>query len=137
MTKRILYIDDEPKIRKIMKLGLEMEGYDVLTAEDGEQGYEVFKRETGEGAGGLSLVLTDIKMPVLDGFGFLKKIRENYPGSPIPTKIMTAAIIFSDKERQEINSSKGFVKKPIKIQDLIEIVEKESLENPVNFIIGD
>ena len=60
MTK-ILVIDDERPILEMLKLSLSSEGYDVLTAENGEKALEIFKEQCPK------LVLTDIKMPGIDG----------------------------------------------------------------------
>ncbi|MGD8530918.1 MAG: response regulator, partial [Syntrophobacterales bacterium] len=68
--KRVLLIDDEEGIRKVMSISLKDAGYVVWTAESGEQGLEIFEREQPP------LVLTDIKMPGMDGIGVLRRIKE-------------------------------------------------------------
>jgi len=68
MTK-ILVIDDERPILEMLKLSLSSEGYDVLTAENGEKALEIFKEQCPK------LVLTDIKMPGIDGIEVLKRIK--------------------------------------------------------------
>ncbi|MDD4952379.1 MAG: response regulator, partial [Desulfovibrionaceae bacterium] len=70
MEKRILLIDDEQATLNMFRLMLMAYGYEVLTAENGEQGIEVFSREHPP------LVLTDIKMPGMDGIEVLKRIKE-------------------------------------------------------------
>jgi PAS domain S-box-containing protein len=69
-VSKLLLIDDEEGVRKIFSLYLRKEGYDVLTAEDGEKGLRIFEREKPP------LVLTDIKMPGMNGVEVLKKIKE-------------------------------------------------------------
>jgi two-component system NtrC family sensor kinase len=68
--KRVLLIDDEEGIRKVMSITLKDAGYEVWTAESGEEGLEIFEREQPP------LVLTDIKMPGMDGIGVLRRIKE-------------------------------------------------------------
>ena len=68
--KRVLLIDDEEGIRKVMSIALRDAGYVVWTAKSGEQGLEIFQREK------LALVLTDIKMPGMDGIAVLRQIKE-------------------------------------------------------------
>ncbi len=75
--KRILLIDDEPGIRKMMSLDLSADGYEVSTAEDGPAGLELFQREKPH------LVLTDIKMPGLDGLEVLKRIKSQAPETEV------------------------------------------------------
>ncbi|MBW1980668.1 MAG: response regulator [Deltaproteobacteria bacterium] len=67
---RLLLIDDEEGIRKVMAIALRDAGYEVLLAESGEQGIEVFTRERP------IIVLTDIKMPGMDGLDVLRKVKE-------------------------------------------------------------
>jgi len=68
--RHVLLIDDEEGIRKVMSIALRDAGYVVWTAESGEQGLEIFERERP------ALVLTDIKMPGMDGIGVLRRIKE-------------------------------------------------------------
>ncbi len=68
--RRILLVDDEEGIRKVMSVSLRDAGYEVWTAESGERGLEIFKREQP------ALVLTDIKMPGMDGIEVLRRIKE-------------------------------------------------------------
>jgi DNA-binding response OmpR family regulator len=71
MSKRILVIDDEENIRRVTRLTLEAEGYEVGEAKDGEQGLEVF----GDGSGWDAVVL-DQRMPGIDGLEILRHINE-------------------------------------------------------------
>ena len=68
--QQVLLIDDEEGIRKVMSIALRDAGYEVWIAESGEQGLEIFEREQP------ALVLTDIKMPGMDGIEVLRRIKE-------------------------------------------------------------
>ncbi|KMY66609.1 hypothetical protein AAU61_15910 [Desulfocarbo indianensis] len=74
---RLLLVDDEPGIRKMMSLDLSSDGYQVFTAEDGTKGLEVFDREKP------CLVLTDLKMPGIDGIEVLRRIKEKSPETEV------------------------------------------------------
>ena len=74
---KLLLIDDEEPARKIVGMSLRSDGYEVLTAEDGKSGLEVFKKEAPP------IVLTDIKMPGMDGIEVLKKIKEISPETEV------------------------------------------------------
>ncbi len=67
--KKILIIDDEKNIVKFLSMSLKADGYDIVTAYDGKQGIEVFKKEQPD------IVLTDIKMPGMDGLEVLRQIK--------------------------------------------------------------
>ena len=75
--RRLLLIDDEPGIRRMMSLDLSSGGYQVYTAEDGAKGLEVFERYRPE------LVLTDIKMPGMDGIEVLERIKRLSPQTEV------------------------------------------------------
>ena len=66
---KILLIDDEADILRVLSMSLRADGYRVVTAASGEEGLELFKRESPD------IVLTDIKMPGMDGIEVLKQIK--------------------------------------------------------------
>ena len=74
---KILVIDDEESIRLLLKLSLTHKGYEVILAEDGEKGIEAFKQTRPP------IVLTDIKMPGMDGIEVLKHIKQLDPDTRI------------------------------------------------------
>lgn len=90
MSKKasVLVVDDDVRILCMMKRTLELEGYRVLTASDGEAALDVVDRETP------CLVLLDIKMPGMDGYAVCCRIREF---SQVPVIMVTAMV--SDEER--------------------------------------
>lgn len=75
--KRILVIDDEPVLRITFKLLLEAQGYDVYVAANGHEGLEIFRQQP------VDLVITDILMPILDGFATIEALRKECPALPI------------------------------------------------------
>ena len=74
---KLLLIDDEEGIRKLLSISLKSDGYDVVTAESGEQGLNLFQKEF------FSIVLTDIKMPGMDGIQVLKEIKKINPDTEV------------------------------------------------------
>ena len=79
--QKILVADDEASIRRILETRLKMVGYDVVTAEDGEEAVEVFNKTNPD------LVVLDVMMPKMDGYGVTREIRRT---SDIPIIILTA-----------------------------------------------
>ncbi|MBS2016472.1 MAG: sigma-54-dependent Fis family transcriptional regulator [Deltaproteobacteria bacterium] len=75
--KQVLIVDDEPNLRKILAAQLSRDGYDVMTAEDGDQGLS-FLREHH-----IDLVITDLKMPKVDGMTLLREALRESPDLPI------------------------------------------------------
>ncbi|KPK27787.1 MAG: hypothetical protein AMK69_10010 [Nitrospira bacterium SG8_3] len=74
---KLLLIDDEQSLRKVLGLSLRSDGYEVITAEDGESGVKLFRREKPP------IVLTDIRMPGMDGIEVLKRIKEIDPEAEV------------------------------------------------------
>jgi PAS domain S-box-containing protein len=77
MMNRILLIDDEPDIVRVLSMSLKADGYDVIPAHSGFEGIEIFEKEKPE------IVLTDIKMPGMDGIEVLKKVKSIEPESEV------------------------------------------------------
>jgi CheY-like chemotaxis protein len=71
----VLVVDDEPDVRAFVHSVLARHGYDVLEAEDGLAAYELVERL----AGGIQLLVTDVKMPRMDGITLGEKVRTGYP----------------------------------------------------------
>ena len=75
--KKLLVIDDEESTRDLLKMSLESDGYTVFVAEDGSKGLEIFARENPP------VVLTDIKMPGMDGIEVLRRVKEQSPDTEV------------------------------------------------------
>ena len=74
---RLLLIDDEPAIRRVMSLDLSSDGYEVICAEDGEHGMDLFESQQPD------LVVTDLKMPGIDGIEVLRRIKQKSPETEV------------------------------------------------------
>ena len=81
MAKRILLVDDEPTMLKGLKYSLEQDGYEILTAQDGEEALSVFFDNE------VDLVLLDVMLPKMDGIQVCQRIREQ---SNVPIIMLTA-----------------------------------------------
>ncbi|MDQ2998099.1 MAG: response regulator [Chloroflexota bacterium] len=108
----ILIIDDDPAIRATVAEILESEGYSVATASNGADGLQSLDRLDPV------LVLLDMRMPILDGWGFARALQAR--GIQVPILVMTAA---QDARRwaREINAE-GYVAKPFDLLDLLDAV---------------
>jgi CheY-like chemotaxis protein len=114
MSVRILIVDDDPAIRATISEVLGDEGYTVTTATNGAEGLDAV-------AGTLpALVLLDRRMPVLDGWGFARTLKER--GVSLPIVVMTAA---QDARRwsQEIGAA-SVLAKPFELDELLQVVER-------------
>ncbi len=78
---RVLIVDDEADIRKVVRMTLQKAGYDVLEAEDGEKAIEVIN--TGENRLMLDVIICDIRMPKINGVEAIAYFRKEYPRVPL------------------------------------------------------
>jgi len=112
----ILIIDDEPSIRDVLKLALELEGFNVVTANHGKAGLDLL-------LAGLQpkLIILDMMMPVMDGWAFLAALKSEAHHLPPVSPV----IIFSaSREAAEVAKAQaqGFLRKPVEIEKLYQTV---------------
>ncbi|MDD5452624.1 MAG: response regulator [Desulfovibrionales bacterium] len=113
---KLLLIDDEEGIRKILGMSLRSDGYEVVTAEDGRQGLDLFRE------GRFPIVLTDLKMPELDGIEVLKRIKEIEPSAEVI--IITGHGNMEAAVQSLYLGASNFVTKPVNDQILSAALKK-------------
>ena len=110
----ILVVDDDPSILTTVCEILDLEGYPVETAANGAEALRAVERSRP------SLVLLDMRMPVLDGWGFARALKER--GLELPILVMTAAQN-ARRWAEEIGAD-GHLAKPFELPDLLDAVER-------------
>lgn len=110
----ILVVDDDPSIRTTISEILVMEGYPVETAADGAEALQAVERAQP------ALVLLDMRMPVLDGWGFARALRDR--GMHLPILVMTAAQ--NARRWAEEIGAEGYLAKPFELLDLLNAVKR-------------
>ena len=112
----ILVVDDEEIMRSLLDKLLSSEGYNILTAVDGQHALDIIADEK------IDLVVSDMKMPRMDGFELLKNLRNNYPD--IGVIIMTGfGDTYTLKDALLLGADE-YLSKPFKRLDLLSVVEK-------------
>src|SRR5690349_19556398 len=102
---RVLLVDDEPAMRAVCRMNLELEGFDVLEAEEGSTAVKLALRERPD------LVLLDVMMPVMDGFDVARQLQSNPATRKIPVVFMTALAAGDDRRRGFDAGAVGYVVK--------------------------
>ncbi len=118
--ERVLVVDDEPALAKMIKKMLEKQGYDVVSCTNGVEALEVFRNPPSET--GFDLVITDMTMPHCTGAELARELLEIRPS--LPVVLMTG---FSNKIDSELAKSLGissFLMKPVTMEDLTTVVRK-------------
>lgn len=116
--KRIMVIDDEPKMRKLIKEALQLREYDVCTAASGPEALELLK------SNGVNLILLDLVMPVMDGYEVYHLLRENEETRDIPVVIVTAKGERKDRKLGLAMTSYNYLTKPFQMEDLFAKVQE-------------
>ena len=101
---KILIVDDEASIRRILQTRLEMIGYDVVAASDGEEALLAFRKETPD------LIVLDVMMPKLDGYGVCQELRKQ---SDVPIIMLTALGDVADRITGLELGADDYMAKPI------------------------
>ena len=111
--KKILIIDDEPEVATLLKLRLEAQGYEVLTATDGQDGMDKIKKDKPD------LVLLDVAMPKMDGYTFLQEFKKVTDLKETPVIVLTAK-----GEMKDIFTMEGIQDYIVKPFDAVKLLEK-------------
>lgn len=109
-ASRVLVVDDEAEVLQILRQMLR--DYEVITAENGEEALQAVQDSPPD------LVITDIRMPVMDGVELLPKLRERYPD--VPVLALSGLVSYEDIEEHGFD---GFVAKPMKLDEFRNVVE--------------
>ena len=111
--KKILVIDDEPDMQKLLKTRFEQENFKVITADDGEAGVKIAEQEAPD------MIILDIMMPKMDGYTCLKELRN------LPKTKNTPVLMLSGKEEEKVGDLfafqkiSGYIEKPFESDELV------------------
>jgi DNA-binding NarL/FixJ family response regulator len=115
--KKILVIEDEPEMRRNLATVLRLERYEPLTAENGRRGVELARNENPD------LILCDVMMPEMDGYGVLQAVRQDEKLALVPFIFLTAK---GEKENLRSGMNLGaddYLTKPVAKGDLLQAIE--------------
>jgi len=116
--KRILAVDDEKHIVRLVEVNLRKAGYDVDTAYDGREALEKVKKNPPD------LIVLDVMMPQLDGFSVLKRLKQDPATKDIPVIMLTAKAQDADVFRGWQSGVDSYLTKPFNPLELITFVER-------------
>lgn len=116
--KKVLVADDRAISRELVRSVLEGSGYEVFEASDGVEALEEARRVRPD------VILLDLHMPRLDGFGVIRELRGDHAFDDIPVLALTASAMTGDRERALASGFTGYVAKPIRVAALRIEVER-------------
>ena len=109
----IFLVDDEENYRELIAKVLTKAGYAVLQAADGMGALSLLERSN------VDLVISDILMPVLNGYALVARLREKWPNMPV---ILTTGFLSPDAAKSMMKGSVDFIPKPINAETLLDMV---------------
>jgi len=118
MNQKILVADDNSASRELIREVLEMSGYNVVEAADGQDALSAAR------ANAIDLVLVDIQMPRLDGYGVLRELRADPRLCGLPVAALTAFAMQGDRERALEAGFNAYITKPVDIAALRQEIQK-------------
>ncbi len=120
MTKTVLTVDDSRTMRDMLMLALSQAGYRVIQAEDGIHGLEVLQNAAPD------VIITDINMPRMDGYGFIEGVRGNRRHRAVPILVLTTESDFAKKDRARRAGATGWIVKPFDPVKLVDAIRRVS-----------
>ncbi len=118
MSKTVLTVDDSRTMREMLLMALQDAGYYVLQAEDGMHGLEVLKGQAAD------VIITDINMPRLDGFGFIEHVRRDSAHRAVPILVLTTESDAEKKSRARSAGASGWIVKPFHPVKLVDAIRR-------------
>ncbi|MCK4508284.1 MAG: response regulator [Desulfuromonadales bacterium] len=116
MAKQVMMVDDSLTVRKVLRMTLEKEGYELIEAENGSQALERFPDN------GIDMLVTDLNMPEMDGIDLIKEVRQK-PGSRFMPIIMLTSESQPEKKKEgKAAGASGWITKPFKPEQLLSVV---------------
>jgi two-component system chemotaxis response regulator CheY len=120
LSKTILTVDDSRTMRDMLAMALADAGYTVVQAVDGEDGLAVLDAHSAD----VDVIITDINMPKLDGFGFIEGVRKDQRHRATPILVLTTESDDSKKNRARQAGATGWIVKPFNPVKLIDAIRR-------------
>jgi len=118
MKKKILLVDDFNNSLAILKMTLEINKFEVVTATNGQEALSLFKTQT------FDLLISDYNMPVMNGLELVKQIKGLSENRKFPIVIVSTDIDENKKREAHKAGVTFWLKKPFKVEELIKVVER-------------
>jgi len=137
-VRRVLVVDDEEHIRRILKFQLEKNGYEVVTAENGEEALKLVRRSMPD------LILLDLMMPKIDGFEVCRQLRADFQTNQIPIIMLTAKSDLPDRIKGLQGGANDYLVKPysneellLRVYNVLEWSQNQKNANPLTGFAGN
>ncbi len=118
MSPRVLLIDDDAQVLKLMSVNFELDGYNVVSASSGEEALDIVASAKPD------VVVCDVMMPGMDGLEVVRRLRADPTTEHLPVVVVSAKAQRSDVSDGRFAGADEYVVKPFDPQDLLDAVER-------------
>lgn len=125
----LLVVEDIPNVLELLEVTLRFQGYEVLSAKNGQEALDILEKETP------ALIITDILMPKLDGFALVQQLRNDPKTQGIPVIFLSATYVTPEDRKFAMSlGASRFIEKPIDTEDFLltiaELLSQERITIP-------
>lgn len=117
-TQTVMYVEDDPGNRVLIRRVLQSEGYRIIEAKNASQALSVLKKEQPD------IILMDINMPDVDGYTLTTQLKTMPNIQNIPIIAVSAKVLKSDREKAIAAGCNGYIEKPINVDTLSETINR-------------
>jgi two-component system, chemotaxis family, chemotaxis protein CheY len=117
-STRVLTVDDSRTMLDMLRVALTSRGFTVVQAENGKQGLEALEN------GPFDVVISDVNMPVMDGFTFIRTLRENKDHAGLPVLFLTTETSREKRDQGRAAGATGWIVKPFDPEKLVATIRK-------------
>lgn len=118
MSQKVLVVDDDPIMHRVLKHYLERNGYEMLSANNGREAIEVTMRELPQ------LVVLDVRMPEMGGLAALRELKETDSTKAIPVIVVTVSADRTTYMESQVSGASAFLSKPFRPAQLLEEIKR-------------
>lgn len=115
--KKILIVDDDPILRKVLQNSLEQQGYQVISVNSGKSALVQFSQDVPD------IIISDVSMPEMDGFEFCRQLRSQPSGKLIPFIFLSAKNELDDRIQGHTIGADSYLSKPFEMKELLANIE--------------
>jgi CheY-like chemotaxis protein len=118
MAQKVLVVDDDPIMHRVLKHYLERNGYQMINANNGRQALELASRELPQ------LIVLDVRMPEMGGLAALRQLKETESTKAIPVIIVTVNADRMTQMESEVSGAAAFIAKPFRPAELLAEIKR-------------
>jgi CheY-like chemotaxis protein len=115
---RILFVDDDPFTLETLRRSVELFGHQAILASTGQEAETMLTKQS------LDLILTDMRLPDMDGLSLVRRLKASSVGSGVPIVVLSASAELDAGELSRAAGAEEFLEKPVRLETLQEVIKR-------------